>query len=260
MPVARSAANRIPVANKLLAALPRVDYLRLLPLLEPVMLKFGEILHEAGKPIQHVYFPNDALVSLLAFVDDRQSLEVGLVGCEGMVGIALALGVAITPLRALVQGSGTAMRMTTSRFRRELPRSTPLQRELHRYTHVLMTAVTQAAACNRFHVVEARLARRLLMTRDLLQSDRFRFTQEFLAHMLGVRRVGVTKAAHALKKRGLISYSRGSIVILDGSGLQAASCPCYELLRDRTRLNPGTGPAQATAQSVDKASIQARGR
>lgn len=229
----RPATDRIATANSLLAALPRRDYLRLLPLLEPVKLTFGEILHEAGDPVLQVYFPEDALVSLLASVDSRHSLEIGLVGREGMVGIALALGVAITPLRALVQAGGTAMRMGSTRFRHELLRSVPLQRELHRYAHVLMTAVTRAAACNRFHVIEARLARRLLMTRDLLQSERFRLTQEFLAHMLGVRRVGVTKAAHALKKRRLISYSRGSIVIVDSPGLESASCSCYKLLRDR---------------------------
>jgi CRP-like cAMP-binding protein len=233
MPFVSLAANRIIIANKLLSALPRRDYLRLLPLLEPVTLTSGEILQEAGHPILHVYFPNDALVSLLASVDDRQTIEVGIVGCEGMVGIALALGVTITPLHALVQGSGTAMRMAAVRFRHELPRSLPLQRELHRYAHALMTAVTQTAACNRFHLIEARLARRLLMTRDMLRSERFRFTQEFLAQMLGVRRAGVTKAAHDLRMRGLIDYSRGSIVILDGAGLGAASCSCYKPLRNR---------------------------
>ncbi|MBY0268557.1 MAG: Crp/Fnr family transcriptional regulator [Burkholderiales bacterium] len=228
---AKRAETRITVANSLFAALPSSDYLRLLPALEPVMLTFGEVLCESGQPIRQVYFPNDALVSLLAPVDGHQALEVGLVGSEGMVGIPLALGISITPVRALVLGSGTAMRMETACFRREFSRSVPLQRELHRYTHALMTEVTQTAACNRFHMVEARLARRLLMTRDRLQSDHFRITQEFLAHMLGVRRVGITKAAHALKKRKLIDYSRGNIVILNGRGLEAASCSCYELVR-----------------------------
>lgn len=220
-------------ANSLLAALPRKDYLHLLPSLEPVTLRFGEVLYESGQPIRHVYFPNDSLVSLLAPVDDRLALEVSLVGNEGMVGIPLALGIGITAVRALVQDGGTAMRMETARFRHEFPRSAPLQRELHRYTHALMTEVTQTAACNRFHVVEARLARRLLMTRDRLHSDRFRITQEFLAHMLGVRRVGITKAAHALKKRKLIDYSRGNIMIIDARGLEAASCSCYEMVRER---------------------------
>lgn len=234
MPVVSRSAGRISIANSLLAALPRKDYLRLLPLLEPVTLTFGEVLYEAGQSIDHVHFPGGALVSLLATVDAGQALEVGLVGREGMIGIPLALGIGISPVSALVQGGGTAMRMSALQFRSALPRCLQLQRELHRYAHVLMTAATQTAACNRFHVVEARLARRLLMTRDLLRSGRFRFTQEFLAHMLGVRRVGVTKAAHALKTRGLISYSRGNIVILDGRGLEAVSCTCYEQLRNRT--------------------------
>ncbi len=220
-------------ANSLLAALPRKDYLTLLPGLEPVTLKFGEVLYESGQPIRHVYFPNDSLVSLLALVDDRMTLEVGMVGSEGMVGIPLALGISNTPVQALVQDGGTAMRMETARFRREFPRCAPLQRELHRYTHALMTAVTQTAICNRFHVIEARLARRLLMTRDRLRSDHFRITQEFLAQMLGVRRVGITKAAHALKKRELIDYSRGNIVILNRRELEVASCSCYELVREQ---------------------------
>jgi len=233
VPAIKAVVKPVVAANSLLAALPRRDYLHLLPGLEPVTLKFGEMLYESGQPIHHVYFPNDSLVSLLAPVDERLALEVGLVGSEGMVGIPLALGIGITPVRALVQGGGTAMRMETARFRREFPRCVPLQRELHRYTHTLMTEVTQTAACNRFHLVEARLARRLLMTRDRLHSDHFRITQEFLAHLLGVRRVGITKAAHALKKRKLIDYSRGNIVILNGRGLEAASCSCYELVRER---------------------------
>lgn len=233
MPAIKAVVKPVVAANSLLAALPRRDYLHLLPGLEPVTLRFGEVLYESGQPIRHVYFPNDSLVSLLAPVDGRLALEVGLVGSEGMVGIPLALGISITPVRALVQDGGTAMRMETVRFRREFPRCAPLQRELHRYTHALMTEVTQTAACNRFHVVEARLARRLLMTRDRLHCDHFRITQEFLAHMLGVRRVGITKAAHALKKRKLIDYSRGNIVILNGHGLEAASCSCYELVRER---------------------------
>lgn len=233
MPGAKRAETRITVANSLLAALPSSDYLRLLPALEPVTLSSGEVLCQSGQPIRHVYFPNDALVSLLAPVDGHLALEVGLVGSEGMVGIPLALGIGITPVRALVQVGGTAMRMETARFRHEFPHCAALQLELYRYADALMSEVTQTAACNRFHVVEARLARRLLTTRDRLQSDHFRITQEFLAHMLGVRRVGITKAAHALKKRKLIDYSRGNIVILNGLGLEAASCSCYELVRER---------------------------
>ena len=229
------AIHTIPAANSLLGALPRKDYLRVLAGLEPVELNFGEVLYEPGQAIRHVYFPNDSLVSLLTVVDGHMALEVGLVGREGMVGIPLALGVDVTSVRALVQGSGTAMRMEAARFRRELAHSAPLQVELLRYAHVLMAQVTQTAACNRFHVVGARLARWLLMTSDRVRSEQFRLTQEFLAHMLGVRRVGVTQAAGALQRRKLISYSRGRIRILDRPGLEAASCHCYEFVKDVQR-------------------------
>jgi CRP-like cAMP-binding protein len=224
--------NRGPISNSLLAALPRRDYSRLLPRLEPVDLTFGEVLYEPGQTIRHIYFPTDSLVSLLTIVDHHMALEVGLVGREGMVGIPLALGIDISSIRALVQGSGTAMRMESGAFRRIFSHSASLQQELFRYTHVLMAQITQTAACNRFHVVEARLARWLLMTRDRVQSGQFRLTQEFLAHMLGVRRVGVTKAAGALQRRKLIRYSRGTIRILDHTGLEAAACSCYEITRD----------------------------
>lgn len=226
-----SVAKRVPVANNLLAALPRRDYQRLLAGLVPVALTFGEILYEPGKAIRYVYFPNDSVVSLLTLVAGHRALEVGLVGCEGMVGIPLALGINVSPVRALVQGTGTAMRMSATRFRREFHNNPPLQRALYRFTYMLMTQVTQTAACNRFHFIEARLARWLLMTRDRVLSDRFHLTQEFLSHMLGVRRVGVTKAAGALQQRKLINYSRGNIAILDRKGLEVAACPCYRIVR-----------------------------
>jgi len=150
------------------------------------------------------------------------------VGREGMVGVAYAMGIGATPFRALVQGAGTAMRMSAPAFRKELNSSVALQREVHLYAHALMSQVATTAACNRFHVVQERLARWLLMTRDRMRSDHFRLTHEFLANMLGVRRVGVTKAAHALRQRKLIAYSRGNIDIVDGHGLEAAACSCYE--------------------------------
>src|SRR6267378_483842 len=229
MPSPRSAKSQ-PVANSVLAALPPGTYRHLLSGLEPVALVFGEVLYEPGAPIREVYFPTDGLVSLLTLVEGRLALEVGLVGSEGMVGVS--------PIRALVQGGGTALRMSAARFRRELRRSAPLQRELYRYTHSLMAQITQTAACNRFHRVPARLARWLLMTRDRVRSDRFYLTHEFLSHMLGVRRVGVTEAASALQRRKLIAYHRGNITILDPGGLETASCACYAIvspLRDRKR-------------------------
>ena len=228
MPVAKPA----PVANSLLAALPRKLCRHLLRESEQVALTYGEVLYQPGEQIKYIYFPNNSIVSLLTLVDQHHALEVGLVGREGMVGIPLALDISISPVRALVQGSGTAMRMKAAAFLAEFRRSHALQRQLHNYIYTLMSQITQTAACNRFHVVEARLARWLLMTQDRTQSNPFRLTQEFLAQMLGVRRVGVTKAAHALQKDRLISYSRGNITILDRKGLEAASCSCYEVVKD----------------------------
>lgn len=227
-----SVADRARTANSLLAALPRKDYQRLLAGFEPVRLTFGEVLYEPGDSIRHVYFPGDSLVSLLTLADGHLALEVGMVGYEGMVGTPITLGSNESQVRALVQGSGTAMRMTAARFRREFRLCPSLQRALYRYIHVLMTQVTQTAACNRFHVVEARLARWLLMTRDRVRTSRFHLTQEFLAHMLGVRRVGVTKAASALQQQKLISYNRGEISIIDEQGLEAAACKCYQIVRN----------------------------
>ncbi|MHB8668623.1 MAG: Crp/Fnr family transcriptional regulator [Burkholderiales bacterium] len=225
-------AQKLPPANHLLAALPRKEYRQLIDNMEQVVLTYGEILYESGAQIKHVYFPNDSVVSLLTLVDRHQALEVGLVGREGMVGIPLALEIGISPVRALVQGTGTAMRMNAAPFLQELRQSHALKRALHRYTYSLMTQITQTAACNRFHVIEARLARWLLMTHDRVQSASFRLTQDFLSQMLGVRRVGVTKAARALQQDGLIRYSRGNIAILDRKGLEAACCSCYEIVRD----------------------------
>jgi CRP-like cAMP-binding protein len=220
------------VANSMLAALPRKQYRRLLAGLESVALNFGEVLYEPGERIRHVYFPNDSLVSLLTLVDNHLALEVGMVGREGMVGLPLAMGRDVSPVRALVQGAGTAMRMKSARFSEEIRKSPKLQGEINRYTGVLMAQITQTAACNRFHVVEARLARWLLMTRDRVGSDEFRLTHEFLGHMLGVRRVGVTNAARAMQRKKLIAYSRGRIRILDRRGLEGAACSCYALVKD----------------------------
>lgn len=224
--------NKLPV-NKLLAELPRKDLLALQGDLAPVTLEFGAVLYETGDPIRKVYFPLKSVVSLLTIVDGHNALEVGLVGREGMVGIPLALGIAVSPVRALVQGAGGALSMSAARFRKAFEASAPLRRSLHRYTHGLMAQITQTAACNRFHVVEARLARWLLMTSDRVASEQFRLTHDFLSHMLGVRRVGVTEAASALQRRGLIGYQRGEIHIMDHAGLEAAACACYELVRQR---------------------------
>jgi CRP-like cAMP-binding protein len=197
-----------------------------------VNLPFGRVLYQPRTASQHVYFPNDCTVSLVAVADRASGLEVGLVGREGMVGIPWALGISTSPVRALVQGAGSAMRMTSARFGRELKHNRPLQREVDRCAYVAMATAVQIAVCNNEHLLEARLARWLLMTRDRVGSDRFRSTQESIALMLGVRRVGVTAAACALQRRELIRYSRGTMQILDSNGLRAVSCSCYEVIRN----------------------------
>lgn len=243
-------AIRAPDTNSLLAALPYVDAHMSSASLEQITLNFGEVIYRSGEPIRHVYFPVDALVSLLTLAEGHQALEVGLVGHEGMLGIPLALGVSNSPACALVIGPGTAWRMTSEKFIQEFNRNKLLQSEVYRYTYELMVQMTQTAACNRFHQVEARLARWLLMTRDRVRSDKFHLTHDLLANMLGVRRVGVTKAAGSLRLRKLISYNRGEISILDGSGLEAAACHCYQAVKDMHDVARTWKPADIRESAV----------
>jgi len=205
---------------------------KLLPVLEAVKLAFGQVLYESQTRIRHVYFPNDCFVSMLTSVDGDRSAEVGLIGSEGMIGLPVALGIAVSPFRAVVQGGGTAMRMKIADFRREFSQSRALKRELFLFTHLLMIQIAQTAACNRFHRATQRMARWILMTSDRIKSNEFRITQEFLALMLGVRRVGVSLAASDLRARKLMAYRRGSFTILDHEGLVAAACGCYKKVKD----------------------------
>jgi CRP-like cAMP-binding protein len=215
------------VENHLIQLLPRAERLRLLAACEQVPLVLAQVLCERGEPTRHAYFPIDGFISLVTAVDKHPGLEVGMVGREGMLGVQLALGVTNAPLRALVQGPGHAWRIGATAFRREFERNPVLQRNLNRYLYVLMAQLAASAACLRFHLIGPRLARWLLMSHDRAHSDSFRVTHEFLAYMLGVRRVGVTVAAGALQHRGLIRYHRGALTVLDRKGLEAAACDCF---------------------------------
>jgi len=225
-------ARPVAATNRLLALLPRKELQLLQPCLETVSLSYADVLHEPQVRMRYVYFPIDCLVSLLTAVDAQRAAEVGLVGAEGMVGVSAVLGMPDSPFLAVVQGGGAAMRIKVSDLQREIKKTEVLQRELFHFTHLLMTQVAQTAACNRFHVVTQRMARWLLTTRDRVHSTEFRITQQFMARMLGVRRVGVSEAASQLQARKLISYNRGNITILDQKGLAAAACSCYKVVKD----------------------------
>ncbi len=218
--------------NRLLTSLPAKDRQRVLASCDRVELAATDILHEAGTRLRHVYFPTGSFISLVTPLDACAGLEIALVGDEGMVGVSLLLGMPVSPRHHLVQGAGSAWRMSAASFQSELKRSPPLRRRLNRYLYVKMHQFAQTAACIRFHVVEARLARWLLMTQDRSHSNEFHATHEFLAYMLGVRRVGITRAATSLQKQSLIRYRRGEIRILDRRGLEAQSCGCYQSAKD----------------------------
>jgi CRP-like cAMP-binding protein len=219
-------------ANHILATIPKKVLQTMQRNLNPVELEYGQILYEPEGEISEVFFPINCLVSLLTSVDKKRSLEVGMVGNEGMVGMPMALGIRVSAVRALVQGAGSVLAMSAARFRAEFKMNIPLQHALFRYNHLLMAQISQTAACNRFHETGPRLARWLLMTSDRLHSNDFRLTHEFLSHMLGIRRVGVTQAAGQLERQKLITYSRGHITILKRRALEGAACSCYRIVKD----------------------------
>ena len=219
-----------PSANRLLAALPWAEYLRLLPYLEPVPLPFRQRLYDAHKPIPYVWFVEHGVVSLVRVTQEGTLIEICVIGCEGMVGLPVFLGSESTPSQALVQIPGTGLRMPTTTFRREVPPGSPLHDLLHRYTQTLINQMAQGMVCNRMHSIAQRCARWLLLTHDRAGSDQFPLTQQFLAQMLGVRRASVSTVAGRLQKAGLIRYSRGVITVLDRPGLEAAACECYQVI------------------------------
>ena len=220
-----------PIRNHLLAALPSEDYGRLLPHLESVALPFMGVLYEGGEPIRHVYFPDDGLISLLVVMDDETVREIGVIGNEGMLGTALALGMKTATTRALVQLPGTAMRMKAGALRDELGRGGALPDVLRRFAHALFTQVSQSAACVSSHAVDKRLSRWLLMTHDHAPGDEFEMKHEFLATMLGVTRSVVTRAAGRLQQGAMIRYVRGRVTVLDRRGLEATTCECYGVVK-----------------------------
>ncbi len=218
--------------NRLLAALPAEEYARMFPQLEAAALIYAEIIYEPDDMIRRVYFPESGIISLLSSVGESSLLEVGIVGNEGFVGLPVFLGVKTSNNRALVQGAGAALSMKTADFLAECKTGGALPRLLQRYTHSLMTQISQSAACNRFHPIEARLARWLLMTADRMAANEFQITQDFLSNMLGVRREAVNKSATVFQQNGLIKYIRGKITILDRAALETAACRCYFIIRE----------------------------
>src|SRR5512134_1335391 len=232
-------APRIPDENHLLAVLPAAERERLYPHLEPVSMALGDVVYESGSRQEYVYFPTTSIVSLLYVMEDGASAEIAVVGNEGMVGVALFMGGAATPSRAIVQSAGAALRLSGQRLKGEFARAGPVQHLLLRYTQALLTQMAQTAVCNRHHSVDQQLCRWLLLSLDRLPSNKLTMTQELIANMLGVRREGVTEAAGKLQRAGLIRYSRGRITVLNRPGLEARACECYDVVkRESDRMLP----------------------
>jgi CRP-like cAMP-binding protein len=225
--VFQRSARLTTAKNHLIELLSRTNQRRLLALADHVQLVQSEVLSQVGKPTRHIYFPVDGFISLVTSIDGKPVLEVGMVGREGLLGAQVALGVSIQPMHALVQGPGSALRIGLKVFQEELGRNVQLKQLLDRYIYVLMSQLSSSAACTRFHKITPRLGRWLLMMQDRAHTDTFGVTHEFLSFMLGVRRVGITEAAGALQKSGLIEYHRGQVTVVNRKGLEVASCGCY---------------------------------
>jgi CRP-like cAMP-binding protein len=243
-----------PQQNSLLAALSAVERERIFPHLRLVSLPLGKVLYESGDLLRHVYFPTDAIVSLLYVLADGASAEISVVGNEGLIGIALFMGGETTPSRAVVQSAGHAYRLIGQVLKDEFHRNGPMQLQLLRYTQALLTQMAQTAVCNRHHTVDQQLCRWLLLSLDRLPGSRLTMTQELIANMLGVRREGVTEAAGKLQKHGVIEYSRGQITVVDRPRLEQLCCECYAVVKKESdRLLPRPQPHPPSVPNVTPA-------
>lgn len=232
--------SRATVKNHILSSLSQEDRDELLPELQPLPLTLSQVLYEMGDTIDYVHFPNSGMCSLVSHTQEGESLEVGIVGCEGIIDLAAFFGDEKIQYRVIVQGEGDALRMRADAFKKACKQSDSLRTVMLRYTQAVITQLNQAAVCNRFHPIESRLCRWLLQCQDMLHSNDLQLTQEFIAYMLGVRRAGITVAAGAVQSLGLIRYTRGHITILDREGLKATSCECYGIIREATKKYLGT--------------------
>jgi len=238
-----SANSQMLVKNRILSALPAEEYKRLLPNLRLVTLEYKQVLYEPNKPIRYVYFPNDGIICLLSTVIGRTAVEIGLLGNEGMLGIPIFLGTNSTPHLAIVQASGSAMRLKANFLREEFKRGGRLQEILLRFTQAQIIMISQTAVCNRLHALDGRLSRYLLLMHDRVDGDEFQLTQNLISQMLGVQRTGVTAAAGILQKKKMIGYSRGKIAVLDRLRLEDNACECYWIVKEEfDRLGSGRPP------------------
>ena len=239
-----------PIANRILSSLSQEDYARILPDLKAVPLRFRVSLHEPGDKMPYVYFPNSGIISMLTVMQDGTAVEIATIGNEGMVDLFVFLGVEESDSRLLIQVPGTALRMESARFREHVDQIPALRTLLGYYAIALFALAAQSAACNRMHPMVARCARWLLMTHDRVDAPEFPMTHNFLSEMLGVRRPSVSVAAEALRKTGVIAYHRGKVTVLDRPGLEAASCECYRLIRERFDRMPGGSDADPNGRRL----------
>jgi CRP-like cAMP-binding protein len=235
-----------PSANEVLSVLPLEEFKRLSPNLELVTFDLGKVVYESGERLNYIYFPTTAVVSMLYTMEDGATAEMGLVGCDGVVGIALFLGGETTRNRAVVQIAGASLRMNRMVLQQEVARGDALLHSLLRYTQALITQLSQTAVCNRLHPVAERLSRWLLLCHDRAKSDELLMTQEFIANMLGGRRESVTVAAGHLQDAGLIQYARGHIRIVDRKRLEASACECYQIVKNECERLVGTSKRPAS--------------